>query len=848
MKVELLDDAGKVLTEGTNAESVGILLGETSEANFYTVPVFAEAKEASLKFGEMKFLKKVFYEGKKYKLIVSIDEETESYPDIVIFNKDGTYKDYYPIDAAEDATIDFGEVTEDTYVYIGIFADDKETSYKLGFEEEGSIAGAEDEELFNETGFGKDGEISASFEQSGTPKPVMKSGIEDADDDGNAICFDYRSLYAGTSSIKRKLVLNEDKMISFSIKTDITYTYDGYLKFYIDGEEIESFTGKNGTWQTVKYIVPEGKHEIEWRAEGVGSSYTSGITNSVYIDNLKLLEIETISSFEQDFASSLPENWISKGIESVVIDVDPITSNWEQYGDAIVDTHGEIYKLATKATSIGDSSLQILNIKVSKDSALSFEYKMDLLKDSFNVYVDGELKFTQTTSSSGDGWRNGSVEIPQGSHVVEFKAKDEDNVYYRAPCTNAVYLDNINLISDTTDSVGIYPKGKQETYVNGSTIQFTANALRSDKSIRSNRNVSWSCTGGTISEAGLFTPGATAGTYTVTATIDGKEASNTTVIVHGENYLEESVTINGNTFTGYSGTKTSLNTDTISFDLVPSGNSFEVDGFFVLKGKVTNADTQNHALVVIESNGYKTNYILKDEFYERIWLRFGSGSYEIQVWDLTSINFSGDCPTGYGGFIGKTWTVTNTNSLEDAVYLLPSDDCQGDDYLVSNTINAILAELPENATVGQKLQALHDWQIHTLHYDNVSLNYHRKLQDAVTVLENQMAVCEGYANLYACFARAIGVKTKYQSSSAMNHGWVQCYYNGEWKLVDVTWDDPVSSNDLTNTEKNPYAENYKYFLIATDGVDGDHYSDITDPRSAVRPTQPLRLYGLDGWY
>ena len=63
-KVELLDEAGNILTEGKNAEPVGILMGEISEAKFYTVPVSAVASEGSLKIGEMKFLKKEFYVGK----------------------------------------------------------------------------------------------------------------------------------------------------------------------------------------------------------------------------------------------------------------------------------------------------------------------------------------------------------------------------------------------------------------------------------------------------------------------------------------------------------------------------------------------------------------------------------------------------------------------------------------------------------------------------------------------------------------------------------------------------------------------------------------------------------------
>lgn len=725
-------------------------------------------------------------------------------------------------------------------------------SCKQGIDDTG-LNQPENFESFNKVGFGKDGEIDSSFAKSGSPSPVMKSNVEDADEDGYAVYFDFKYLKNGESSLKRTITLNEKSLLSFSVKTDIFEKYDGVFKFYVDGEEKESFVGMNGSWIDINCVISKGRHELEWRAEGVSSSYTTGITNSVLLDNLRLSKApESLSSFSQKFDEELDGNWSVNGLSASVIENDPIYASWAQYGDALEDSHGKIFKLSTyNGAASGNSALKISNITTTVDSAISFDYRLDLwTSNSFTVYVDDEEKYS--TTGYGEGWRKGSIYLSAGNHTVEFKA-DSDG-YYSPSLRNAVYLDNISLVSDTTESVGIYPKGNQETFVNGNTIQFTANALRSDNSIRSDRDVSWSCTGGTITQDGLFTPGSTSGTYTVTASVDGKQASNSTVIVHGENYLEESVTINGTTFTGYSGSTTSFDTRTISFEIAPSDSSFEADGFFVLKGKVTNSETQNHAIILIKSGDYETYYLLKDEFYERIWLRFGNtNEYTVIVGDMVSINFSGECYMGSSYYYSKTWTVTNTSpiSTEEAVYLLPSYFCQGDNFIVSNTINAILAELPQDATVGQKLQALHDWQIHALHYDNVTLNHNnrRKLQDAVSVLKNAMAVCEGYANLYACFARAIGVKTKFQASNSMNHAWVQCYYNKEWKLVDVTWDDPVDNESDSYTEKNPYAENYNYFLISLNGVDGDHYGDVTAPgRSAIKPTQPLRFFGPDGWY
>ena len=431
-------------------------------------------------------------------------------------------------------------------------------SCKQGIDDTG-LNQPENFESFNKVGFGKDGKIDSSFAKSGSPSPVMKSNVKDSDEDGYAVYFDFKYLDDGESSLKRTIILNEKSLLSFSVKTDIYEEFDGVFKFYVDGEEKELFVGKNGSWIDVNCVISEGRHELEWRAEGVSSSYTTGITNSVLLDNLKLSKApESLSSFSQNFDEELDGNWSVNGLSASVIESDPIFAEWAQYGDALEDSHGKVFKLSTyDGSRTGDSLLKISNISNSVNSAISFDYRLDLwTSNSFTVYVDDEEKYS--TTGYGEGWRKGSIYLSAGNHTVEFKA-DSDG-YYLPSLRNAVYLDNISLVPDTTESVGIYPKGNQETFVNGNTIQFTANALRSDNSIRSDRDVSWSCTGGTITQDGLFTPGSASGTYTVTASVDGKQASNSTVIVHGENYLEDSVTINGTTFTGYNGSTTSFDT------------------------------------------------------------------------------------------------------------------------------------------------------------------------------------------------------------------------------------------------------------------------------------------------
>ena len=562
--------------------------------------------------------------------------------------------------------------------------------------------------------------------------------------------------------------------------------------------------------------------------------------------------VQALDSINQTFDEKLDSSvWICEG-GAKVVNREPVFSSWPQYGDALVDTHGKVLGLENYG-----ASLKISKISVSEESAISFDYKNKY--PNLMVYVDSSGVPAFEASGYREIWQNGSVILSKGTHSVTFKTD------------GAVYLDNITLAPNKIASVDISPKGLQETYVNGMSIQFSAKALRSDGSVISGKKVSWTSTGGKINQQGLFTPGTSSGTVSVTASIDGKKSSNNTVKIHGADYLSDSVTINGHEFTGaisngsfdpgdiYDLTGITLEAPT------PQYTSFTADGFFVLKGSSSDYDILVTVKKKNESDDYSTYYIIqKGDFAQRIWLRFGDGEYKVGIYPVTT--YYNDDYDGYEGefngysynrIIGQLSVTNNTGlpySKEDCAYLMPSYVCQSDDFIVSNAFNSVMAELPENATLGQKLQALYDWELHRSHYDFVSCkdasgrdsNDRRKKQDAVHVAMYQMAVCEGYANLYTALVRHLGVKAAYQSSNDMCHAWTELYYRGKWKLVDITWDDPVGDSSVSNVEKNPTSENYNYFLIDRTGIQNDHYGNVADLRRSVIANPSV--YVPDSWY
>jgi transglutaminase-like putative cysteine protease len=507
---------------------------------------------------------------------------------------------------------------------------------------------------------------------------------------------------------------------------------------------------------------------------------------------------------------------------------------------------------------------------------LSFSIKTDIgtnVDTAMVLYID-DLR-TDSWNGLGGSWARKTFIIDAGSHELKWVLEKDKGNYYES-ATNKVWIGNVSLIPDVTDSVVLYPRADQETYAGGHTIQYTAKALRSDGSVRSNAGgfvFTGSGSGGSVDSNGLFTPSA-GGTYTVSVSQDGKTASAGTITVHPGDYLRRPYTYpgTGQTYTGYSGSEGSLTTDggvTISY---PAETSFSADGFFTLEGSVNNPDVYNYVYVQVTKGGLETYYLLRDTFKTRIWLRFGAGSYTVRVWGYSQISLSPDLGAE-GDFISGSYyqnpiifTVTNTRDEAgvdeaDRRFLYPSFIVQSDDFRVTN----LAADLTYGITdLREKARAVHDHLVTNTVYDGDSYpgTNRRKKQDALTVLRTRyhidgqyepaghyLAVCEGYANASAALLRAAGIETKYLLSSPMNHAWNNVYIDG-WKFYDATWDDPVPNSGVI-ADYGPGYVRHKYFLLdSMTGVDNDHYGDEAVPGRYIgfRPTPPRQKGVPDGWY
>ena len=117
-------------------------------------------------------------------------------------------------------------------------------------------------------------------------------------------------------------------------------------------------------------------------------------------------------------------------------------------------------------------------------------------------------------------------------------------------------------------------------------------------------------------------------------------------------------------------------------------------------------------------------------------------------------------------------------------------------------INAKIDEITNSIIDGNmsnydKILAFHDYIVNNTSYDS-SVSIESQLvsetnsNKAYGLLADGKAICSGYSDTMAIFLNRLGINN-YKISSDL-HIWNLVYIDGVWKHLDVTWDDPVTSN------------------------------------------------------
>lgn len=266
----------------------------------------------------------------------------------------------------------------------------------------------------------------------------------------------------------------------------------------------------------------------------------------------------------------------------------------------------------------------------------------------------------------------------------------------------------------------------------------------------------------------------------------------------------------------------------------PKVANFNADGYFEMKGESTATEISRYIMVFVMKNGtnLSTKYFLEGKFDRKIWLRFGKGSYLVSIFriNLTSENTIKE--VGDGDIISYNYSMVpiyeyevNNTRDEDGSFIYPSNFIQSDESIILDKAKSILSDAGvSNGTIKQKARALHDYVIKNVSYDDASLySGKRKKQDAITVLNTGLAVCEGYTSLYTAFLRALGIPAKavYGYGNGGLHAWNNVLSeDGKWYFVDTTWDDVEAI--MPDLSIKQFVETTYFWLTGNSGVNNDH--------------------------
>ena len=125
------------------------------------------------------------------------------------------------------------------------------------------------------------------------------------------------------------------------------------------------------------------------------------------------------------------------------------------------------------------------------------------------------------------------------------------------------------------------------------------------------------------------------------------------------------------------------------------------------------------------------------------------------------------------------------------------------DKVIENNINS-------NMTNKEKIKTIHDYIINHTKYDSDRSDRNTiqfKSDTAYGAIVEGHSICSGYTDAMMLFLERFNIKS-YKIASD-NHVWNYVYLDNKWYNLDLTWDDPVSSDGKDVLE-------HKFFLINTE--------------------------------
>ena len=161
----------------------------------------------------------------------------------------------------------------------------------------------------------------------------------------------------------------------------------------------------------------------------------------------------------------------------------------------------------------------------------------------------------------------------------------------------------------------------------------------------------------------------------------------------------------------------------------------------------------------------------------------------------------------YNGF---SHIETEYDTLGRVSISITKNYTQSDILAINQKIDELYPTIVSDSnTLVDNIRNIHDYIIdHTRYDSNRSDNkvFEYKSDIAYGPLFEGYAICGGYTDLMQLFLERLGVKN-YRVSSEQ-HVWNAVFIDGTWQNLDLTWDDPVTSNGTDYLD-------HTYFLVDT---------------------------------
>lgn len=223
--------------------------------------------------------------------------------------------------------------------------------------------------------------------------------------------------------------------------------------------------------------------------------------------------------------------------------------------------------------------------------------------------------------------------------------------------------------------------------------------------------------------------------------------------------------------------------------------------------------------------------------FQSAWDAFSYDKNDLFYIDVSKLNLIKESRTlgGITTYYISIGPVNNENYLQSNFQTQEKVE-KAEEY-IENIVGQI-QEQTKNDTDIEKIKKVHDWLISVVSYDDTNEINKYNIYGAI---HDKKAVCEGYARVFKYILEKLGVSCVLVAGSAQNstgntevHAWNYVNINEKWYAIDITWDDPIISENQELTDE----QKYKYYLKGSEEFLQNHTEDGVFSQNGKEFTYP----------